>query len=277
MGMNNGTFRLRKSGKQQRNMKKFRKGCSATVIVAILLLAGKTIAGETESTEIVDFGSCEIESTFTYERETDGNDVTKFTAPQLLVRIGVGEFAEFQIGGNGVTYTNPENEKRSIEGSDTEIGAKVRFRHQENWKPEVGAIVSLSIPTGDRSTTSNGVDPTGVFIFNWGLSSGLELDVNFGFSGPTDGVGSNSRYFEFKPRIALGSPLSNRLAIFIEYFGAIISERKPDAHSFGGGITYRINNDTHFGFSGGGGFSSAATDFFIEYGVSFRFRYWRGA
>ena len=263
--------------RQKRITKKLRRACSVTVTIVVLLLTGKGISGETEGTGIVEYGSFEIESTFTHERETSGDNVTKFTAPQLLVRIGIEKFAEFQIGGNSFTYTNPENGKSSTKGSDTEIGGKVRFRRQDSWKPEAGAIVSLSIPTGGREISSNGVDPTGIFIFSWGLFNGLGLDVNFGFSGPTGGVGSNSRHFEFKPRIALGSPLSNRLDISIEYFGAIISERKPDAHSFGGGITYRINDDTHFGLSGGGGISSAATDFFVEYGISFRFRYSKGA
>lgn len=270
--------------REETNRRKLSRRFLAAYFVAILSMAGTVTAeplvtdrpDQTESTDIIDVGSFQAEGGFLYERETTGGHVNTSAVPQLLVRIGATEFVEFRIGGASIILTSPEGGKDSTDGSDMEVGAKFRLSRQENWIPETAVIAALSIPTGGRTVTSGGADPTGILIFGWDLPRDFGLGINFGFSVPTDGVESNSRHFEFKPTIALGIPITDRLGAFVEYFGTVISEGISDPHSFDGGFTYLVNDDFQLDISGGGGVTSATADFSVGFGASFRFRNLQG-
>ena len=70
---------------------------------------------------------------------------------------------------------------------DSAIGAKVNLiESPDGWKPEVGLLGGLSLPTGGEEFSSDGVDPS--FRLTFLLSEAVQIDVfvGSGLRGPTD-------------------------------------------------------------------------------------------
>lgn len=257
----------------------FTFGAIAAVLGALLALT--TFAEEapmvtdrpdrTESPNIVQPGRVQMEGGFLFERETDGPNVNAFTLPQLLVRIGLTQDVEFRIGGDGLVYLDEEGTKDRANGSDLVLQAKFHFSSQAGYLPETAGLVGLRFPTGGRDVTSDGVDPSVVFIWAYELPGDFDLGGNIGFAVPSRGAKSSGRFFEVTTTLTLGIPLTDRLRGFVEYFGSVATRGEKDPHAFDWGLTYRVKEDLQLDLLGGIGLTQAAADFFFGFGAAWRY------
>jgi hypothetical protein len=253
----------------------------AMVVVLGALLALTSFAEEaplvtdrpdvTEGPNIVQPGRFQIEGGFLFERETDGPNVNTFTFPQLLMRIGLTRNIEFRIGGDGFVYLDEEGTKNRANGSDLVLQAKFHLSSQTGYLPETAGLVGLSLPTGGRDVTSDGVDPSVAFIWSYALPGNFALEGNIGFAVPTNGAESSGRFFEAKTTITLGIPLTDRLRAFVEYFGSVATRGEKDPHAFDGGFTYLVTENFQLDLWGSIGLTEAAANSFFGFGAAWRY------
>ena len=101
------------------------------------------------------------------------------------------------------------------------------------------------------------------------------LNGNFDFASETQGEDDSSRHFIFRPELALGLSISERMGTFVEYYG-VIEEDAANQHSIDGGFTWLVKEDFQLDVSAGVGLNDAAPDFFIAAGVAWRLPHvWR--
>ena len=236
------------------------------------LVADRPGVGET--TSIVRPGAIQLEGGIQLERQTSaaGPDTDTLTLPQPLLRVGVHRAMELRLAADGLIYEDRDGASDRTSGSDLELGAKLRFFEQDGWRPVIGLLVAVSFPTGDRAVTSDGIDPRGSLLVNWELDERFGLDANFGFAGPTQGVDDSDRVFEVDPSVSLEGSLTSRWSAFVEYFSTIRASREEDEHGMDGGFTYLLSDDLQIDLSAGAGLNRAAPDFFVGFGIAWRFR-----
>jgi hypothetical protein len=153
--------------------------------------------------------------------------------------------------------------------SDLELDTRVRLWEQAGWRPATAVDFGLSFPTGSGVATSDGVDPEGEILYAWDFATRWNLNGNFDFASETQGEDDSSRHLIFRPELALGLSISERLGAFVEYYG-VIEEDAANQHSIDGGFTWLVNEDFQLDVSAGVGLNDAAPDFFIAAGAAWR-------
>jgi hypothetical protein len=125
------------------------------------------------------------------------------------------------------------------------------------------------IPTIPGFNTSDGYDPEFEFLYAWDIGERWNVNGNFDFASETQGEEDSNRHFVFRPQLALGLTLNDRVGTFIEYYG-IIEDDAPDQHSIDAGATYLLSDDLQLDFSAGAGLNDAAPDYFVAAGIAWR-------
>jgi len=228
--------------------------------------------GEGETTSIVPRGAFQLEGGFKFERQTGGDDpdTDTTTVPELLLRVGIHPIAEQRLSADGFVHEDRAGASNRSSGSDLELGTKLRFFDQDGLRPTTALLAMLSFPTGGRAVTSDGFDPRGSLLLNWGLGERLGLDANLGFAGPTQGPDDSSRVFELQPTLSLEASVTQRSSAFFEYYSTLRPSGGKDEHSIDSGVTYLLSDDVQLDLSAGVGLNRAAPDFFIGAGVAWR-------
>jgi len=252
-----------------------------TIALVLTLCLGPTLAaaweplqpnrpGQADPPTVLAPGVAQIEGGFTFERETEGNpDTDTLTVPQLELRLGVHERFELQLFAEGFVQEWRDSDKNHTGVSDLEIDTRVRLWEQEGWRPATAVEFGLSFPTGSGFATSDGFDPEGEILYAWDFAERWNLTGNFDFASETQGEDDSSRHFVFRPELALGLSISERLGTFVEYYG-VIEEDAANQHSVDGGFTFLVNDDLQLDVSAGAGLNDAAPDFFVAAGVAWR-------
>jgi hypothetical protein len=75
----------------------------------------------------------------------------------------------------------------------------------------------------------------------------------------------------FTYTLTTGYSLTEKLGIYIEFFGFLPQFEKAD-NQFDGGFTYLINPNQQLDISGGIGLSEVAPRYYVSLGYSFRFK-----
>jgi len=229
--------------------------------------------GEATPPSVVGAGIAQIEGGVTWTRRTRGGDpdTNEIVTPGVELRLGVLESAELQVLVDGWVYEQREDAPNRSNGSDAAFGVKARFTDADGWKPSVGTRLLISVPTGGRAITSDGVDPDLALLAQWDLSARTQLLVNAGFGIPSRGADTSGRLFEFRPQIALQHMLSDRVAGYVEYAAILASAGEPDEHGIDGGFAWIPFDDFQVDVSAGAGLDTTAPDFFVAIGGAWRF------
>jgi hypothetical protein len=229
--------------------------------------------GEAETTSIVSQGAFQVEGGFRFERQTGGDDpdTDTTTVPELLLRIGILPIAELRLSAEGFVHEDRAGASNHSSGSDLELGAKLRCFDQDGLRPATALLAVLTFPTGGRAVTSDGIDPGGRLLLNWGLGERFGLDANLLVAGPTQGVNDSRRVLELQPSLSLEASITQRSGVFIEYYSTLKASGEEDEHSIDSGVTYLMSDDVQIDLSAGVGLNRAAPDFFIGAGVAWRF------
>jgi len=125
--------------------------CAAQSVVSPELVTDRP--DFTESSEVVGHRVIQIESGLTFEQTDD--TTRQVTAPQLLVRVGVGQRFELRFAGDGFvsqSVETPAGLERAGGHSDAEFGAKWKFFDQPAVGFDMAVIPFLSLPTASDRT-----------------------------------------------------------------------------------------------------------------------------
>jgi hypothetical protein len=199
----------------------------------------------TESSEAVGHRVIQIESGFTFEQTDD--TAHQVTAPQLLVRVGVGRRFELRFAGDGFvsqSVETPAGLVRTGGHSDAEIGAKWKFFDQPAVGFDMAVIPFLSLPTA---------------------SDGFGLSGNFNAASVTSEAG---RAWEREASVSLGRGFDGEWGAYWETYGSF-SEGGCDC-TVNTGVTHALGDSGQVDVEVGRGVTGNAQDWFVGVGFAVR-------
>ena len=206
----------------------------------------------------LDPGVLQLEGGYEYLRDDNGVEFDASRLPLLLVRYGLAEKLELQVGWAGYTWAEAGN--RDIDGTgDASVGMKWQITEDGAQLP-VSLFAGVSVPVGAKEFSSDRFDPTiGAF---WSYSAALDWFGTVLVSQPDDEtVLSNA--------LGISLPLSERLGSYVEYYGNY-GDSGPE-HYVNGGVTYLSALSTQFDAHIGLGLNDRSADLLIGFGLAHRF------
>lgn len=243
---------------------------STVVFLALNLSAHAAEAQEIEiiNTERPGFSSSpialapqrlQIEGGYQYTQDDGNPDFDDQTLPFALLRYGIADNLELQVSWAGLSWTKTGSQ--NVNGAN-DAGIGVKWQLSEAGSPvPIALFAGLSIPVGDPEYSSDHVDPTlGLF---WSHSAELDWFGTVVVNESNDTVsGTNA--------IGISLPINDRTGGFIEYFGSFAENSGPE-HYLDGGVTFLSQNNLQFDVNAGIGLNSRAADFFIGFGIAYRY------
>jgi hypothetical protein len=213
----------------------------------------------TDSSAVVVSRAVIVENGWLYSSNPSGHIID---FPESLIRVGVGPSTE-------VRFTVPDYFSQSSGLSqsgfgDVGLGIKQQIPHLPLGF-QASAVISLSFPTGAKSISSHGYDPSFQLPWsrplskNWTAAGMLSLYV------PTQ---SGSHIVVGETAILVDRQLTNAWDIFTEYVGDFLEAGRPrELLHFG--TAYKIGGSQQVDVHGAVGLSAAAADHFFGVGYSF--------
>jgi len=220
----------------------------------------------TESSEVVGHRVVQIETGLTLE-QTD-RTTRQVTAPQMLVRVGLGSRFEFRFAGDGVvsqSLQTPSGHVRTTGRSDFEIGAKLKFADADRAGVDMAVIPFLSLPTATNGFSSNGYDPGFKLTAARDLPRGFGLSGNLNFANVTSELG---RAWEREASLSLGHGLGGPFGAYWETFGTLTNGGCDCTVNTG--LSMALGPNSQFDVEVGRGVSGQAQDWFFGVGFAVR-------
>jgi len=207
----------------------------------------------------VDPGVLQIEAGYQFLSDDNGTDFESHSLPQAIVRLGLIEDLELQMGWSG--YTWAEVGGTDIDGAnDASVALKWQITDDRARLP-VSLIAGLSVPIGSSAFSSDEVDPTiGAF---WSYFAWVDWFGAVTLGEPDDDT-------ELSNAIGVSLPLTAQLGSYIEYFG-IYGGRDGPENYLNGGVTWLQALNLQFDAAIGFGLNDDAADVFLNAGISYRF------
>ena len=180
-----------------------------------------------------------------------------------VFRVGLIEQLEingtFNFQDDKVELADEEHKTSGV--SSTEVGARLGIIKNEGAIPAVGLQGSLLLKAQSTEYQRDKLGTkvilsTGNTINNW-----LSINTNLGLSWDGNGTGAQSLYV-----LNFSLALTDRIGAVAEVYGTF---NEFDAN-YDAGLSYLINNNLLLDVSAGWQGESGASDWFIDFGVSFR-------
>jgi hypothetical protein len=213
----------------------------------------------TESGVVVPRGSLQLEGGLTWDRFED--DSRSLTAPELLVRWGVGDRVELRFELPGYLDQSPGNDG----WSDGAIGVKVQLGPVGDW--DVALLAMASVPVGDDELTSDEPDPMLI------LTAGRDLTADWSFGSQLSAswaTEDGDRELTWEGTIVLGRSISDRTGAFFE-LAADLPESGTSAVLVHHGYTWLPAPQVQLDLHAAAGLTDAAPELLIGAGVTARF------
>ncbi len=224
---------------------------------------------QTESAAIVPKGHFQMETGFVLQGDENGNmkeqNLGLFTT---LLRYGVNKNFELRVGSAFLNST------QEIDGTETSnvsglaplfFGIKFKMLDENGWMPKMAFLVTTEFPNIGAKEFSPEYNASDMrFNIEYSLTDRLGLGVNLG-----------SRWDGSSPKpegiysLVFGYGVTEKLSAFIESYGFLPQEQKPD-HRLDAGITFLLKDNFQLDASGGIGLSEISPDFFVNAGFSWR-------
>jgi len=189
--------------------------------------------------------------------------------PTLLARIGITEYAELRLGG--------ASSLRYLTGEDPLEGA---------WIRSVFAGMKTPIYSGKQGITQIGfIGHIGLEVYNWDFTtdavSSLTPDFRFCVQHSLTekyalsyNVGCMWEPYTYTPAyiytLSNAYAFSDRLGVFVEFYGQFSSDEYLTEHLFDSGFTFLITENMQLDISGGVGLTELSQDWFLSAGYSLR-------
>jgi hypothetical protein len=218
-------------------------------------------------------GELQLEGGLELARETNGDQPNSrtLTFPGATLRVGVLPFLEARALADGLVHEVRDGSPDRTSASDFALGARARLLDQSGVRPATALDFNLSLPTGSRAVSSDGVDPSGAFLFEWVLPGRYTLDVNLGLGSLSRGADSSRRAFQVAPSASLGVALGERASAFVEYYATLSDRSIDDDHGVDAGFAWLAARNLQIDVFAGAGLSDAAPDYFVSVGAAWRF------
>jgi|GEM_PF-415862 len=226
----------------------------------------------TPATSTVARGRLLVESAYSY---IDNRRVAEtHSYPELLLRYGWSDIVElrfganYEIGGAGNPVSGnvsdfEEEESELEEESKILYGAKFFLSKQRGWTPKSSFILQGFTPTYGVSNLTTMSANT---VFGWKLRNGWVWDnaMRFATSGFED-----DHFNVWSPSTVIKIPLTERLKVHAEYFGAMTSGREKETtqHFFSPGASYLLSRNFEVGSRLGWGLNEQSPNFFLNVGL----------
>lgn len=226
----------------------------------------------TPATSTVSQGRLLVESAYSF---IDNRKVPEtHSYPELLLRYGWSEIVELRLGANyeiggagnpisGNVSDFEEGESKLEEGSRMLYGAKFFLSKQRGWTPKSSFILQGFTPT---SGVSNLTTVSANTVFGWQLRNGWVWDnaVRYATSGFED-----DHFNVWSPSTVMKIPLTDRIKVHAEYFGAMTSGRQKETtqHFFSPGASYLLTRNFEVGSRIGWGLNEQSPNFFLNVGI----------
>jgi len=231
----------------------------------------------TPATTVVGHGRVMLESSYSYIDNRDGAETHSF--PELLTRVGIGEYMElrlgwnYEIGGGGsVSSAGSSSDEEPLGiGSEQEgnilYGFKAALTGQECWIPQSAVILHATTPTSGPETATQFA---AAYVLGWKLGCKWTLDGALRYSAASE---EQDHFNLWAPSVVLKRSLGEKWTTHIEYFGIMTQHREEerDSHYASPGIHYLISPDFEVGIRTGWGMSQDSANFFSNVGAGYRF------
>jgi hypothetical protein len=221
----------------------------------------------TESSEVVGHRVIQLESGLTVEQSDDA--LRQVTAPQLLVRAGIGTRFELRFAADGFIHQSLETPSDRIGRSghsDLEIGAKVKLLDAAAAAVDLAVIPFLTIPAA--------TDGFGSASYDGGvkLTVARDLPGGFGLSGNLNTVygtdDDRRRTWDREASLSLGHGLGGPVSGFWETYGTLGGAR--NSWTFDTGVTFAVGANSQFDIEAGRRLSGDAARWFVGVGFVIR-------
>ena len=169
-------------------------GLAAAAAVALLGAAGPAWAGQVRvmtdrpdranSTDTIPPGMAQIESGIAFLRDASGERPVRRLKTETSLRLGLAEPFEVDLVTDGFVRERAEGGGTSGLG-DTTLAAKWRLVDADGWRPALGLLPFVKLPTASASKGlgSGRVDFGGQVAAGQDLPLDLHVDVNVGLAG----------------------------------------------------------------------------------------------
>ena len=232
----------------------------------------------TESSAVVGHGMWQLETGMLFESDRADRVTTRdLSAPNALLRVGIGSRFELRLSGAGVLSESlsasgaTSGSARTTGMSDFELGFKYVFLDQSRAGVDAAIIPIVSFPVGDERFSSGGADPTLKVTISRDLPRGFGLGGNLIVASSTE---DDQRSTQTAMSVSVGHALVRGWAGFWELYGAsALSDESGQEWTFDTGVTHPIGENAQFDVSVGRGLTNGASDWFVGVGFSIRGTY----
>lgn len=255
-------------------------------LLSILLSVSITIriSGQTDSVKIMDpiqtdrpdhsetpflvpKGYFQMEHGFSIEDTDPDQAGFVYTYPSSLWKYGVNDNFELRLITEYITRTAPEPDLNGF--LPIAVGFKTKLAEQHGILPKISFLGHLTFPgivTEDFEITYFAPDLR--LAFSHGISDFFSVSYNVG----AEWEGENAEP-DFIYSLSTAFSLTNRLGLYIEGYGST-PQREDDTMELraDAGLTYLIGNDLLLDISAGKGITDEATEEYVAFGISYRFR-----
>jgi len=248
-------------------------GCALLAATARAEPLSSDRPGVSNPPNVVAPGAIQLEGGFAFERETQAVDphTSTLSVPQGLLRVGLLSFLEARVYADGYVYEKRHGDTNRSSGSDFSLGSRAQLFDQRGIRPKTALEFDLSLPTGSAAVTSDGVDPSGTILVEWGLGERFVVDANLVLASTSLGKSDPHRAFQVAPSVSLSASIARRAGAFIEYYASLSNHGVADEHSVDGGFTWLVDDNLQLDVSAGAGLNRAAPDYFVSAGAAWRF------
>jgi hypothetical protein len=182
----------------------------------------------TDSAETIPRGTAQIETGVTFLRDASGDRPVRRLAVSGLLRLGLAETFEARLGADVFVRERGDGSGTSGVG-DTTLGAKWHVLDDQGWRPAVGLLPFVKLPTASRGKGlgSGRVDFGGILALGKDLPADWHVDLNFGLIGVSLSEAPGGLFLQ---KVATGSfswAVTDRVAPFWEFF--YVSRDSPTA------------------------------------------------
>jgi hypothetical protein len=218
---------------------------------------------QTECPFIVPAGWIQMENGFGMEEETKG--VRNWTLPTSLIKLGLNKRWELRVVATSLLQQRASTNATGVE--PLTVGFKVNLMEEKGILPLTSFIGHLTPGfTGAKKYQTNYTAPSFRFLMQHTLSDRWVLAYNLGAE--WDGVNPEARYLY---TLTGGYSISDRWGSYVEIYG-FAPERSQADHRMDGGFTYLVNDNIILDWSGGIGLTPQSPDYYVAFGLSFRFK-----
>lgn len=229
----------------------------------------------TESTAVVGKNRFQIETSFLYERSTEGLDEEGYFTPTLL-RYGLTDDLEIRLETDLFSHSSAETllgDQNTSGYSPLSFGLKYFLFDvdQSFFASDTSVLVNVGTPTGSSTFASDDVTGEIKLLLDWELTDTWGVGANAGVVYDVDDSGDG--FIAGTATLALGHDWTDRFGSFWEVaYQGPASSRDEHELIFDTGITYLLNPDAQIDLAIGTGLAGdTGPDVFVTAGLSLRF------